>query len=78
VRGKVRCPSFNGKAERFFRTFRGWSSKPLIAFFTDKVRTCRWLQRRLDAYRDWHNRERTHQAVGGRTPAKRERPASGQ
>jgi hypothetical protein len=28
----------------------------------------RWLQRRLDVYRDWHNSVRTHQALGGRTP----------
>jgi len=39
VSGKVRCPTFNGKVERFFRTFRGWSSKLLIAFFKDKVST---------------------------------------
>jgi hypothetical protein len=54
--------------ERFFRTFRGWSSKLLIAFFADKVRTCRWLQRRLDVFRDWYNGFRLHQALGGRTP----------
>jgi len=68
VSGKVRCPSFNGKAERFFRTFRGWSSKLLIAFFADKVRTSRWLERRLNVFRDWYNGKRTHQAIGGRTP----------
>jgi len=64
----VRCPSFNGKAERFFRTFRGWSSKLLIAFFADKVRTSRWLERRLNVFRDWYNEFRVHQARGGRTP----------
>jgi hypothetical protein len=68
VSGKVRCPSFNGKVERFFRTFRGWSSRLLIAFFADKVRTCRWLQRRLGVFRDWYNEVRPHQALGGRTP----------
>ena len=41
VSGKVRSPTFNGKAERFFRTFRDWSSGLLLAFFADKVRTCR-------------------------------------
>jgi transposase InsO family protein len=68
VSGKVRCPSFNGKVERFFRTFRAWSSKLLIAFFADRTRTCRWLQRRLDVFRDWYNGSRHHQALGGRTP----------
>jgi len=68
VSGKVRCPSFNGKVERFFRTFRGWSSKLLVAYFADKVRTNRWLQRRLNVFRDWYNEVRTHQALGGRTP----------
>jgi len=67
VSGKVRCPSFNGKVERFFRTSRGWSAKLLIAFFADKVRTNRWLQRRLDVFRDWYNGVRLHQALGGRT-----------
>ena len=68
VSGKVRCPTFNGKVERFFRTFRGWSSKLLIAFFADKARTCRWLQRRLGVFRDWYNEFRPHQALDGRTP----------
>ncbi len=68
VSGKVRCPTFNGKVERFFRTLRGWSSGLLIAFFADKAGTCRWLQRRLDVFRDWYNEFRPHQAVGGRTP----------
>jgi hypothetical protein len=64
----VRCPTFNGKVERFFRTFRGWSSGLLIAFFADRVRTSRWLQRRLNVFRDWYNCTRTHQALGGTTP----------
>ncbi|MHC5054889.1 MAG: integrase core domain-containing protein [Planctomycetota bacterium] len=68
VSRRVRCPSFNGKVERFFRTFRGWSSKLLLAFYADKVRTCRWLQQRLDVFRDWYNDVRLHQALGGRTP----------
>jgi len=71
VSGKVRCPSFNGKVERFFRTFREWSAKLLVAYFADKVRTSRWLQRRLNVFRDWYNDIRVHQALGGRTPAKR-------
>jgi transposase InsO family protein len=69
VSGKVRCPTFNGKVERFFRTFRGWSSGLLVAFFADKIRTCRWLQRRLNVFRDWYNEVRSHQSLGGRTPA---------
>jgi hypothetical protein len=40
----------------------------LVAFFADKVRTCRWLQRRLATFRDWYNAFRPHQALGGRTP----------
>jgi transposase InsO family protein len=68
VSGKVRCPTFNGKVERFFRTFRGWSSKLLIAFFADKVRTSRWFQRKLNIFRDWYNEVRSHQSLGGRTP----------
>ncbi len=68
VSGKVRCPTFNGKVERFFRTFRGWSSKILIAFFADKARTSRWLQRRLDTFRAWYNEFRPHQALAGQTP----------
>lgn len=68
VSGKVRCPTFKGKVERFFRTFRSWSSRLLIAFFADKVRTCRWLQRRLDIFRDSYNGARLHQALGGRMP----------
>jgi hypothetical protein len=68
VSGKVRSPTFNGKVERLFRTFRDWSSELLIAFFADKVRTSRWFQRRLDVFRGWYNEARTHQALGGRTP----------
>jgi len=68
VSGKVRCPSFNGKVERFFRTFRGWSRGLLVAFLADKVRTSRWLQRRLNIFREWYNEIRPHQAIGGRTP----------
>jgi transposase InsO family protein/transposase-like protein len=68
VSGKVRSPTFNGKVERFFRTFRDWSSELLVAFFADKVRTCRWFQRRLDIFREWYNEIRLHQALGGRTP----------
>ena len=68
VSGKVRCPTFNGKCERFFRTFRFWSRGLLFAWFGQKVSTCRWLQRRLDTYRDWFNEVRTHQALNGRTP----------
>jgi hypothetical protein len=64
----VRCPTFNGKAERLFRAFRDWSSGLLLAFFADKVRICRWFQRRLNIFRDWYNEVRTHQAIGGRTP----------
>ena len=63
VSGKVRSPTFNGKAERFFRTLRDWASELLLAFFADKVRTCRWFQRRLNIFRDWYNEVRLHQAL---------------
>jgi hypothetical protein len=62
VRGRIRCPSFNGKLERAFRTFRIWWRLVLVGT------TLRNLQRRVDSYRLWYNQERPHSAVGGRTP----------
>ena len=62
VRGPIRKPCFNGKVERFFRTFRLWQR---IALLPIGVRR---MQRRLDHYRDWYNGQRPHQALGGLTP----------
>ena len=62
VKGKVRCPSFNGKAERFFRTLRRWLRRTLLPWSTVG------LQRRLDAYDDWFNVHHPHAALAGRTP----------
>ncbi|HYG77644.1 MAG TPA: integrase core domain-containing protein [Planctomycetota bacterium] len=53
---------FNGKAERFFKTFRLWQRLTLFARRED------WIQRRLDVYRDWYNIQRPMWLHGGRTP----------
>jgi hypothetical protein len=68
VRGKVRTHTFNGKVERFFRTFKTWARLKLFAWFADRERIARRMQRRLGAFRDWYNAERSHGALGGRTP----------
>ena len=62
VKGKVRQPSFNGKVERLFRTFRLWLR---IAVLPVSVRP---LQRRLDHYRTWYDEHRPHAALDSRTP----------
>ncbi len=62
IKGKVRQPSFNGKAERLFRTFRAWLRAALLPLST------RPLQRRLDCFRDWYNEHRPHAALNGQTP----------
>ena len=62
VRGKVRCPSFNGKAERLIRTLRGYLQRSLLPISTSGI------QLRLDQFRGWYNAERPHAALAGRTP----------
>ena len=55
-------PKFNGKAERFVKTFRIWQRLTLFAWNTD------WIQRHLDTYREWYNTERPIWILDGRTP----------
>jgi transposase InsO family protein len=62
VKGRVRSCQFNGKAERFFKTFRIWQRVTLFAWPT------RSIQRKLDIYRDWYNQERSIFGFGCRTP----------
>ena len=62
VKGQVRCPSFNGKIERFFRTLRQWLRFTLLPL------GARALQRRLNVYRNWYNTSRPHSALGFLTP----------
>ena len=68
VKGPVRSFRFNGKAERFFRTLKLWMRPTLFAWFPDKVRVARRMQRQLDCFRDWYNARRPHQSLGARTP----------
>ncbi|MCK6474945.1 MAG: integrase core domain-containing protein, partial [Planctomycetes bacterium] len=62
VKGKVRSCTFNGKAERFFKTMKLWQRVTLI--FASLVD----VQKKLDIYRTWFNEERIHQGIGGLTP----------
>jgi transposase InsO family protein len=72
VKGAVRAYHMNGKVERFFRTFKLWARVAVFAFFgglfaVDRERMATWMQRRLDAFREWYN-GRVHQGIQGRTP----------
>jgi len=62
VQGRVRCCQFNGRCERFIRTFRIWQRVTLFAWRLPSI------QRKLDVYRDWYNRERSIHGLGHRTP----------
>ena len=62
VQGRVRQPSFNGKVERVFRTFRQWLRLVLLPLSE------RSIQRRLDAWKLWYNTMRPHASLGGLTP----------
>ncbi len=62
VRAPVRKPCFNGKVERFFRTFRLWLRTALLPI------GIAGMQRRLDDFCNWYNHQRPHQALGGLTP----------
>ncbi len=59
---KDRSKQFNGKVERFFRTFKLWQRLTLFARKKD------WIQRKLDIFRDWYNIQRPMWLHGGRTP----------
>lgn len=52
----------NGKAERFFRTFRIWQRVTLFAWRLASI------QRKLDVYRSWYNSERPLHGLDCRTP----------
>ncbi len=54
VRGRVRCPAFNGKVERFFKTFRIWQRRTLLPLSL----SC--IQRKLDVFCHWYNTQRPH------------------
>ena len=62
VKGRQRPCQFNGKAERFFRTFRLWQRVTLFAWRLASI------QRKLDLFRAWYNAERPIYALGCRTP----------
>ncbi|MFH1604456.1 MAG: integrase core domain-containing protein [Pseudomonadota bacterium] len=62
VQGRVRSASFNGKAERLFRTLRQWYRLSLLPL------SLRSFQRRLDRFRAWHNIARPHQSLDAMTP----------
>ena len=70
VKGRQRACQFNGKVERFFRTFKSWKLALLCAF------RLRPIQRRLEVYRDWYNTQRPMMTLGGRTPDQAWRGAS--
>ena len=57
-----RAAQFNGKCERFVKTFKIWQRATLFAWKLD------WIQRRLNVYRQWYNEHRPMFILGGRTP----------
>jgi len=70
VRCQVRTWQLNAKVERVFRDVKAWVRRSVLPFRTQAV------QRRLDAYRVWHNRFRPHTAHGTLTPAEAEQGVS--
>ena len=62
IKGTVDSKRFNGKAERFFRTFKIWKQMLVCAFQIGPI------QRRLDLYRDWYNTQRPMVVLQNRTP----------
>jgi len=57
-----KSPKLNGHVERMQRTFREeFYTRPLPARIPE-------LQRELDAYLDYYNRERPHRALNGLAP----------
>ena len=68
VQGQVRSWTFNGKVERFFRTFKLWWRLCLFAWAFSKERIAARMQTRLDVFRDWYNARRGHHALDGWTP----------
>jgi transposase InsO family protein len=62
VKGCIRSCQFNGKAERFFKSFRIWQRVTLFAWRIPSI------QCKLDVYREWFNHERPIFGLGCRTP----------
>jgi len=58
---------FNAKIERFFNSLKFWQRGTLL------VPNVRSIQKRLDAYRAWHNAHRPHAALKLQTPNEAER-----
>jgi transposase InsO family protein len=59
-----RHPQTTGKNERVHQTLQRWLARRPAADLTG-------LQELLEAYRDWYNRRRRHQSLGGLTPQQR-------
>jgi len=70
VRCQVRTWQLNAKVERVFRDVKAWARRSTLPLGKQAV------QRRLDAYRVWHNRFRPHTAHGTLTPAEAEQGVS--
>ena len=62
IRCQVRTWHLNAKVERVFRDVKQWAKRSWLPLTTAAI------QRRLDGYRDWHNRHRPHAAHGTLTP----------
>lgn len=62
ARSPVGTWQFNAKIERFFRSLKFWQRGTLL------VPSVRLIQKRLDAYREWHNAHRPHAALELQTP----------
>jgi len=62
VKGKVRSCKFNGKVERFFRTFKLWSRAAGMLWHPLRIQT------HLERFQRYYNLHRTHRALQGRTP----------
>lgn len=62
ARCKVKNPRFNGRCERFFRSFKLWQRVTLFFAAIFDIRA------KVDGFRTWYNAERVHQGVDGRTP----------
>ena len=61
VQGRPSSCTFNGKLERFVRTFRVWQRVTLFAWRLPSI------QRKLDTFRSWYNTERSLYGLGHRT-----------
>lgn len=69
VRCRVRTWHLNAKIERIFRDVKHWARRSSL------LPTEESMQRRLDAFRDWHNCFKPHAAHGTLTPQEAERRA---